>query len=98
MVAYGTERTLILKSKGWRYHKAGWEEIFMPVSETCTTPNGASISNWPGDDETQVLNLPIIDSLSSRPSYLPLAIPEDLAPRYICYLTLQFIFTFNVMI
>lgn len=33
IMAYATERTLILKSKGWRYHKNGWEEVFMPISE-----------------------------------------------------------------
>ncbi|KAJ8909854.1 hypothetical protein NQ315_013340 [Exocentrus adspersus] len=81
MVAYGTKRTLILKSKGWRYHKGGWEEIFKPASDTCTNPSGESVSNWPGNQDTQVLNLPIIDSLSPRPPFLPLAIPEDLAPR-----------------
>ncbi|XP_072402052.1 alpha-(1,6)-fucosyltransferase [Diabrotica undecimpunctata] len=81
MVAYGTKRTLILKSKGWRYHKAGWEEVFKPVSDTCTDPTGKTIASWPGNTETQVINLPIIDSLSPRPPFLPLAIPEDLAPR-----------------
>lgn len=82
MVAYGTKRTLILKSKGWRYHKSGWEEIFLSVSDTCTNPKGDSVANWPGHTETQVINLPIIDSLSPRPPFLPLAVPEDLAPRY----------------
>lgn len=83
MVAYGTERTLVIKSKGWRYHKAGWEEIFKPVSETCTDPSGKTQSSWPGKPNTQVLTLPIIDSISPRPPYIPLAIPEDLAPRLI---------------
>nr|CAH7753493.1 unnamed protein product [Callosobruchus chinensis] len=83
MVAYGTQRTLILKSKGWRYHKAGWEEVFKPVSDTCTSIEGDSFSNWPGHEDTQVINLPIIDSLSPRSPFLPLAIPEDLAPRLV---------------
>lgn len=48
MVAYGTKRTLILKSKGWRYHKAGWDEVFKPISDSCTDPYGESASNWPG--------------------------------------------------
>lgn len=48
MVAYGTQRTLILKSKGWRYHKGGWDEIFQPLSESCTDPAGLTSSNWPG--------------------------------------------------
>ncbi|XP_052864834.1 alpha-(1,6)-fucosyltransferase [Anopheles cruzii] len=83
IMAYATERTLILKSKGWRYHKAGWEEVFQPISDTCLDSNGASHASWPGQSNTQVLTLPIIDSLNPRPPYLPLAIPADLAPRLI---------------
>lgn len=82
IVAYATERTLILKSKGWRYHKAGWEEVFQPISETCSDVDATyHASNWPGQHDTQVVILPIIDSLVPRPPYLPLAIPADLAPR-----------------
>lgn len=81
IVAYATERTLILKSKGWRYRKAGWEEVFQPVSDSCTEVDAARANSWPGQHDTQVLILPIIDSLIPRPPYLPLAIPEDLAPR-----------------
>lgn len=33
------------------------------------------------DQDVQVVELPIVDSLHPRPPYLPLAIPEDLAPR-----------------
>ena len=36
-----------------------------------------------GTPESQVISLPIIDSISPRPPFLPLAIPEDLAPRLI---------------
>lgn len=50
MVAYGTERTLILKSKGWRYNKGGWDSIFQPISDTCTDIAGESGSNWPGEN------------------------------------------------
>lgn len=81
IMAYATERTLILNSKGWRYHKAGWEEVFQPISDTCLSSNGATHASWPGTPETQVLTVPIIDSLNPRPPYLPLAIPADLAPR-----------------
>lgn len=80
-MAYATERTLILKSRGWRYHKSGWEEVFKPVSDTCLNADPSLSNNWPGNHKTQVLVLPIIDSLMPRPPYLPLAIPEDLAPR-----------------
>lgn len=81
IMAYATERTLVLKSKGWRYHKSGWEEVFQPLSDTCLDANGATHASWPGTRETQVLTVPIIDSLNPRPPYLPLAIPADLAPR-----------------
>ena len=78
-MAYSTERTLIIKSKGWRYHKGGWEEIFLPISETCLDSSGSSTGSWPS--ESQVIQVPIIDSLNPRPPQLPLAIPADLAPR-----------------
>lgn len=80
IMAYATERTLILKSKGWRYHKGGWEEIYQPISETCLSDEGKTAGTWPQQD-VQVMSVPIIDSLNPRPPYLPLAIPADLAPR-----------------
>ncbi|XP_065201965.1 alpha-(1,6)-fucosyltransferase [Planococcus citri] len=83
IVAYGTERTLIVKSRGWRYSPPGWEKVFLPVSNTCTTADGVTHSAWPGHPNTQVVSLPIIDSLSPRPPYLPLSIPEDLSARII---------------
>lgn len=74
-MAYSTERTLILKSKGWRYHKAGWEEVFKPLSDTCTTADGSTHATWSGHQQnTQIIDLPIIDSLNPRTSHLPLAI------------------------
>ncbi|KAL0266815.1 UNVERIFIED_CONTAM: hypothetical protein PYX00_009258 [Menopon gallinae] len=81
IVAYATKRTLILTSKGWRYHKNGWEDIFLPVSDTCLSPAGSSRVGWPGKPEAQVIALPIIDTLTPKPDYLPPAIPSDLAPR-----------------
>ena len=37
IMAYATERTLLLTSRGWQYASEGWESAFMPLSETCTT-------------------------------------------------------------
>ncbi|KAI5696585.1 hypothetical protein M8J75_015200 [Diaphorina citri] len=68
IVAYATRRTLILDSKEWSYSRGGWEEVFQPVSKTCTSPEGVSNSGWP-------------ELINPRPPYLPLAIPEDLEPR-----------------
>ncbi|XP_078089508.1 alpha-(1,6)-fucosyltransferase isoform X1 [Mustelus asterias] len=84
MIAYGTQRTLILESQNWRYSTGGWETVFKPVSETCTDRSGTSSGHWSGeanDKNIQVVELPIVDSLHPRPPYLPLAIPEDLAGR-----------------
>ena len=80
-MAYGTERTLILKSKGWRYNKKGFQDVFLPMSETCTDPEGSSKSGWPGKEATQVVELPIVDSVNPRPPYLPPAVPADLVER-----------------
>merc|ERR1719369_2311610 len=81
LVAYGTERTLILKSKGWRYNKKGFQDVFLPMSETCTDPEGSSRSGWPGKESTQVVELPIVDSINPRPPFLPPAVPADLIDR-----------------
>jgi len=81
LIAYGTERTMVLKSQGWRYNKKGFEEVFLPLSETCNDPNGQSRATWPGSPDTQVLELPIVDSVSPRPPYLPPAVPADLVDR-----------------
>lgn len=81
LVAFGTERTMILKSKGWRYHKEGWDSIFKPLSETCLSTSGDSYANWPGDENVQVISLPIVDNVHPKPQYQPPGIPADLAPR-----------------
>ena len=80
IVAYGTERTLILKSKGWRYNRNGYEEIFQPLSETCREPSGQK-NHWPGSKDSMVVEIPIIDSINPRPRLLPPAIPKDLSDR-----------------
>ncbi|OCT66425.1 hypothetical protein XELAEV_18042675mg [Xenopus laevis] len=86
MIAYGTQRTLILESQSWRYATGGWETVFKPVSDTCTDRSGSSTGHWAGeanDKNVQVVELPIVDSLHPRPPYLPLGVPEDLADRLI---------------
>jgi len=80
IVAYGTERTLILKSKGWRYNRNGYEEIFQPLSDTCREATGPKV-HWPGDKNAPLVEIPIIDSINPRPRFLPPAIPKDLADR-----------------
>lgn len=84
LVAYATQRTLVLQSEGWRYASRGWETVFQPLSKTCTSTMGQTSVRWgPASivDSAQVVEMPIVDSLSPRPNYLPLAVPEDLAER-----------------
>ncbi|XP_071963471.1 alpha-(1,6)-fucosyltransferase-like [Antedon mediterranea] len=82
ILAYGTQRTLILESRGWRYSPEGWERWFMPLSNTCRDRKGSTTGRW-GRPESmeniQVVDLPIVDGLHPRPNFLPLAVPEDLA-------------------
>ncbi|KAM3918065.1 alpha-(1,6)-fucosyltransferase isoform 1-T2 [Leptodactylus fuscus] len=46
MIAFGTQRTLILESQSWRYATGGWETVFKPVSDTCTDRSGTSTGHW----------------------------------------------------
>lgn len=82
LVAIGTGRTLILESKNWRYAVEGWESIFLPISDTCIEAKGEKVK-WTGEEQTKgakIISLSIIDGMTRRPPYLPLAIPGDLAP------------------
>ncbi|ELU04531.1 hypothetical protein CAPTEDRAFT_97586 [Capitella teleta] len=84
IIAYGTQRTFVLESRGWRYSSEGWEKYFLPLSETCTDRQGDSSRAWGGKKRltyVQVVDLPIVDSLHPRPPFMPQAIPADLAPR-----------------
>ncbi|XP_023248316.1 alpha-(1,6)-fucosyltransferase [Copidosoma floridanum] len=80
VVAYGTNRTLILKSKGWRYQKEGWESIFEPLSDTCISSSEEMYVNWPGDNK-KVVSLPIVDNVYPKPVYQPPSVPADIAQR-----------------
>lgn len=43
IMAYATQRTLILDSSSWKYSRQrGWEGVFEPVSRTCTNKEGKS--------------------------------------------------------
>ncbi|XP_046372255.1 alpha-(1,6)-fucosyltransferase-like [Haliotis rufescens] len=84
IVAYATERTLVLESKSWRYAPKGWETVFQPLSNTCNTRSGEQAHHWGPATQIQnakIVELPIVDSMHPRPDFMPLAIPQDLAPR-----------------
>ncbi|XP_060804098.1 alpha-(1,6)-fucosyltransferase [Amyelois transitella] len=81
--AYATERTLILNSKGWRYNNHGWDYVFYPISDSCTTAYNDKVMQWPVSYDAKVISLPFIDSLTQKPKFLPLAVPKDLAHRIV---------------
>ncbi|XP_016084563.1 alpha-(1,6)-fucosyltransferase-like [Sinocyclocheilus grahami] len=54
MIAYGTQRVLILESHNWRYAPKGWETVFRPVSDTCTDRSGTTTGHWSAEDLLRV--------------------------------------------
>ncbi|XP_029342404.1 alpha-(1,6)-fucosyltransferase-like [Acyrthosiphon pisum] len=85
-VAYATERTMIIDNPGnWRFTSGGFEKLFLPLSDTCTSKDGETFSHWPGNETTQVImyDLPTSDNADKHLNhlYLPVVLPEDLAER-----------------
>ncbi|KAK8740412.1 hypothetical protein OTU49_002897, partial [Cherax quadricarinatus] len=83
MTAYGTHRTLILKSDGWRYTSIGWKAVFLPLSNTCTTVSNKDVVKWPGNNNTQTVEFPMPKEPQPKPQHMPLAIPRDISERLI---------------
>eukprot|EP00096_Caligus_rogercresseyi_P003003 TRINITY_DN1549_c0_g1_i1.p1 TRINITY_DN1549_c0_g1~~TRINITY_DN1549_c0_g1_i1.p1 ORF type:complete len:579 (+),score=159.11 TRINITY_DN1549_c0_g1_i1:458-2194(+) len=88
--AIGSGRALILKSKGWRYNRSGFENVFKPLSETCSRipeslpgEKPLSRSSWPGNEATIIVDIPIVDSVNPRPKHLPPSIPKSISSRII---------------
>ena len=78
ITAYFTNRTLILDSDNWRYNPNGYEAYFKPLSNKCRSASDSPIP-WQSSDlaTTKVIKMPIIDSLTNRPDFLPLAVPKE---------------------
>ncbi|CAG9534379.1 unnamed protein product [Cercopithifilaria johnstoni] len=85
IVAYGSNRTLVLTDDGrtWNYAANGWATAFLPITKCSFSeifkPNEYA-DDWGIDKHywnKRIVKLPIIDSLSHRPPYLPLAIPQS---------------------
>ena len=43
--------------------------MFLPLSNTCLAAEGSSKSNWPGSDNVQVVEMPIIDRNKIKLNY-----------------------------
>lgn len=84
IVAYATERTMIIDNpKTWKFTRSGFANIFLPLSDTCTSTDGKTVSKWPGNETTQVVNFIVPENPAKhpRPPYIPNVLPEDLAGR-----------------
>ncbi|KAL5243985.1 hypothetical protein ACI65C_011395 [Semiaphis heraclei] len=86
VVAYATQRTMIIGTpKKWDFTSRGFESIFLPLSDTCTSNDGETVSLWPGDESIQVINYnvptPEYAPKHLHPPYIPVVLPEDLAGR-----------------
>ncbi|EFO21758.2 variant SH3 domain-containing protein [Loa loa] len=85
IVAYGSNRTLVLTDDGrtWNYATNGWTAAFLPITK-CSFSEIFKPNEYADDWGTgkhyrnkRIVKLPIIDSLAFRPPYLPLAIPQS---------------------
>ncbi|OQR75134.1 hypothetical protein BIW11_00821 [Tropilaelaps mercedesae] len=81
VMSISMKRTLVLKSKGWRYNKRGFEDVFLPVSNSCLTTSDDHVLKYPAPDDVLDIELPVIDSINPKPIQLPLALPKGLAQR-----------------
>ena len=85
IVAYATKRAIVLDSDAFLNADDGWETIFLPLSETCSVRDlGNDITPW-GNPES-LKHVPIVEMpkngvLDPRPSYMPLAVPDDFAEK-----------------
>ncbi len=48
VLAYGTDRTLVLQPKNYIYYEGGFEQVFQPFSRTCVDDSLANVPQWPG--------------------------------------------------
>ncbi|XP_053381463.1 alpha-(1,6)-fucosyltransferase-like [Mercenaria mercenaria] len=85
IVAYATQRTLIIDSKGWQYSKHGLERVFLPLSTNCRLSKNEKVVRITDlrnmQNTTKVVLLPYNHQVLNRPLYLPHSIPEDLAEQ-----------------
>ncbi|CAF4383577.1 unnamed protein product, partial [Rotaria socialis] len=82
-IAYAIGRPLILFSDGWRYNSGGFDQIFLPPSQNCTTSSATGASSWSNYETADVVEIPLIDNIYPRKDFMPMAVPEDIAERLI---------------
>ena len=92
IMAYSSNRTMVINSRGWRYSKKGWEGTFLPVSESCRNVGFGRVY-WGMAYNTKALiaHLPVIDTIYPKPDQLPQAVPRDLADKIIKFHEVPFV-------
>ena len=88
IVAYATERILILDSRYWSYNSDqtyDYEDVFKHLSDTCEidlSDNRTNVvSKWPGTPSSEIIEVPDLPLMTPHPTYLPPSIPKDLSDR-----------------
>lgn len=71
--AYGAGRTFVLEKSSRELNFPGWETLFKPFTKNCSDKKHPK----PGTSKDQIITLPYYRSNS----FVPLTVPEDLAPR-----------------
>ncbi|XP_065052139.1 alpha-(1,6)-fucosyltransferase-like isoform X2 [Rhopilema esculentum] len=92
IMAYSSNRTMVINSRGWRYSKKGWEGTFLPVSESCRNVGFGRVY-WGMAYNTKALiaHLPVIDTIYPKPDQLPQAVPRDLVDKIIEFHEVPFV-------
>ena len=86
IVAYATERTMILQSDTWYFaENKGWNSVFAPLSDTCTEATTAG-EMWSAHNEHVLeVKMPIVEMLNPRPPQMPMAFPKDLSEKLLAF-------------
>ncbi|CAL8087485.1 unnamed protein product [Orchesella dallaii] len=85
ITAYATSRTLILKLKD-DHGEFSWNQLFLPLSETCVDPSGSSFGTWDGSGDYSAQQVLSVDAtafqtLIQQEAFHPPVIPSDIATR-----------------
>ena len=92
IMAYSSNRTMVINSRGWSYSKRGWEGTFLPVSESCRNVSfGVEYLGVAHNTKALIASLPVIDSIYPKPAQLPQAVPRDLADKIIKFHEVPFV-------
>uniref|UniRef100_A0A1I7T3K4 Alpha-(1,6)-fucosyltransferase n=1 Tax=Caenorhabditis tropicalis TaxID=1561998 RepID=A0A1I7T3K4_9PELO len=82
ITAFATKRMMILKRDGssWKYSSRGWTSVFEPISK-CSFDEAVGkteLKPFTDPSSARVVSLGIVDSLLTKPAFLPQAVPEQL--------------------